>query len=66
MTDDEFQAVLGKGEKGEKTMEADESERVVQQCVEETTEEQPENAEQLEEERQEPETHQEETLVVTK
>ena len=72
MTEDEFQAVLGKGDrivvnpegmaevldlasqavgKGEATKEAERSEGVVHQSVEEKT------AEQLEEERQEPETH---------
>ncbi|XP_047949238.1 brain acid soluble protein 1 homolog [Salvia hispanica] len=87
MTDDEFQAVLSKGDRivvnpegvaevldlasqavgrGETTMEADESEGVVHQSVEEMTEEQPEKAEQLEEERQEPETHQEEAPVSNK
>ncbi|XP_047949152.1 endochitinase A-like [Salvia hispanica] len=87
MTDDEFQAVLGKGDrivvnpegvakvldlasqavgKGETTTEAKESEGVVHQSVEERTEEQPEKAEQLEEERQQPETHHEEASMVTK
>ncbi|XP_047949318.1 microtubule-associated protein RP/EB family member 1-like [Salvia hispanica] len=87
MTDDEFQAVLGKGDRivvnpegvaevldlasqavgrGEATTEAEKSEGVVHQSVEEKTDEQPEKAEQLEEERQEPDTHQEEASVVTK
>ena len=42
--------------RGETAMEADESEGVVHQSMEEMTEEQPEKAEKLEEERQEPET----------
>ncbi|XP_047943084.1 microtubule-associated protein RP/EB family member 1-like [Salvia hispanica] len=87
MTEDKFQAVLGKGDrivvnpegvaevldlasqavgKGEATKEAERSEGVVRQSVEEKTDVQPEKAEQLEEEKQEPETHQEEASVVTK
>ncbi|XP_047949082.1 microtubule-associated protein RP/EB family member 1-like [Salvia hispanica] len=87
MTEDEFQAVLGKGDrivvnpegvaevldlasqavgKGEATKEAERSEGVAHQSVEEKTDEQPKRAEQLEEERQEPDTHQEEASVVTK
>ncbi|XP_047947878.1 uncharacterized protein LOC125193957 [Salvia hispanica] len=87
MTDEEFQAVLGKGNrivvnpegvaevldlatqavgKEEVTKEAEKSEGVVHQSVEERTDEQPEKAEQPEEEGQEPETHQEKASVVTK
>ncbi|XP_047943102.1 uncharacterized protein LOC125189927 [Salvia hispanica] len=87
MTDEEFQTVLGKGDrivinpegvaevldlasqavgKGEATKEAEQSEGVVHQSVEERTDKQPEKAEQPEEEGQEPDTHQEEASVVTK
>ena len=52
--------------KGEATKEAERSEGVAHQSVEEKTDEQPKRAEQLEEERQDPETHQEEASVVTK
>ena len=87
MTEEEFQAVLGKGDrivvnpegvaevldlasqavgKGETTKEAEKSEVVVHQSVEERTDEQPEKAEQPEEEGQEPDTHHGEASVVTK
>ncbi|XP_047943245.1 cell wall protein IFF6-like [Salvia hispanica] len=87
MTGEEFQAVLGKGDrivvnpegvaevmdlasqsvgKGEATKKAESSEEVAHQSVEEKTDEQPKRAEHIEEERQEPEAHQEEASVVTK
>ncbi|XP_047945649.1 uncharacterized protein LOC125192179 [Salvia hispanica] len=87
MTDDVFQAVLGKGDrivvnpagvaevmdlasqvvgKEEAATEAEKSEGIVHQSVEERTDEQRETTEKLEEERQEAEKHQEEASVVTK